>query len=121
MFSSPLIRWLPSALWYGLILGLTLPARVGPEMPEIPYFDKLCHFAAFAGQAFWIWLGFRPGPRRAMATLAACAVLGALDEFMQYFMPGRSCEFADWLADMAGAVAVVLVMQGWSRWRGARG
>lgn len=117
--SHPWFRWLPAMLWFGLILGLTLPARVGPELPEIPYFDKLCHFAAFAGQAFWIWLGFRASAR-GMRTLAICALLGALDEGMQYYMPGRSCELADWLADVAGAGATVLVMRTWTKWRQAR-
>lgn len=111
------IRWVPAMLWYGLILGLTLPARVGPEMPEIPYFDKLCHFAAFAGQSFWIWLGLRPQPGRAWRAVAICALLGALDEGMQYFMPGRSCELADWVADVAGAGAAALVMRTWATWR----
>lgn len=120
MPTSSWFRWLPAALWYGLILGLTLPARVGPEMPEIPYFDKVCHFAAFAGQAFWIWLGRRPGGGRARDTLVACAVLGALDEGMQFFMPGRSCELADWLADMAGAGVTVWVLGAIARrWRPA--
>lgn len=39
-----------------------------------------------------------------------CAGLFALsDEMHQYFVPGRSAEIADWLADMAGIILAWLL------------
>lgn len=53
------------------------------------------------------WL--RSAPRRAAAALAICAVLSALDEFHQTFVPGRSGQVRDVLVDLAGGACFLLV------------
>lgn len=34
----------------------------------------------------------------------------ATDELHQYFVPGRSCDFTDWLADIAGLACGALII-----------
>jgi VanZ family protein len=46
-----------------------------------------------------------------LVTIAVCAVYGATDEFHQYFVPNRDCEFWDWLADFIGAAIMVLLIK----------
>jgi VanZ family protein len=40
-----------------------------------------------------------------------CTLYGASDEIHQYFVPNRSSEVQDWLADAAGAVLMVLIIK----------
>jgi VanZ family protein len=35
---------------------------------------------------------------------------GASDEFHQYFIPGRTCDIFDWLADVIGAVFAISII-----------
>jgi VanZ family protein len=42
--------------------------------------------------------------RRALLWLAVVSSLGAADEWHQQFIPSRSMDVRDWMADTAGAV-----------------
>lgn len=62
--------------------------------------DKLIHaglYAALAG----LWLWARPG--RPWQALLLASLYGAVDEWHQSWVPGRSSDSWDWLADTAGA------------------
>jgi VanZ family protein len=39
------------------------------------------------------------------------SLYGASDEFHQYFVPNRDCEFWDWLADFGGAVIMAMLIK----------
>ena len=43
------------------------------------------------------------GIKRVLAVLFIVSIYGVSDEFHQYFVPGRSCDFLDWGADTLGA------------------
>jgi VanZ family protein len=45
----------------------------------------------------------------AVAALVAVALFGALDEWHQQFIPGRSQDTADWLADTLGGGTGILL------------
>ena len=91
-------------------LTLTLTSIPNPEFgPSFPGADKVAHFGFYGvmGFLFVLW-------RREIGTGAAVAVvwaaifaalLGAVDEFHQQWIPGRSMEFFDWVADFAGGTA----------------
>jgi len=91
-------------------LTLTLTSIPNPEFgPSFPGADKIAHFGFYgvAGFLFVLW-------RREFGTGAAVAVvwaaiftafLGAVDEFHQQWIPGRSMELLDWVADFAGGTA----------------
>ena len=88
-------------------LTLTLTSIPNPEFgPTFPGADKIAHFGFYgvAGFLFVLW-------RREAGTGAAAAVvwaalfaalLGAVDEVHQQWIPGRSMEFIDWVADFTG-------------------
>ncbi len=44
-------------------------------------------------------------------TAILCIIYGASDEFHQYFVPNRSSEVQDWLADVAGIFIMLLVIK----------
>ena len=81
--------------------------------------DKVEHFL-FYGFLAVVTLRATAGGRLTGVTAAAALVAwaiatayGATDELHQWFVPGRSSEVADWLADTLGAAtAVGLVTQG---------
>lgn len=56
--------------------------------------------------ALWPWL--TSAPKRAAAAMAVCAVLAALDEFHQTFIPGRSGQVGDVVVDLMGAACFLL-------------
>jgi len=82
--------------------------------------DKLAHFLVFGLVATAILR--TPKLRNLSWRSLSIAVLitsayGACDEFRQSFTPGRSVEFADWVADTLGAIVAVTV---YARWHGYR-
>lgn len=75
------------------------------------------HFIEYAGLGMlaWavVWLG-RPLPKRSrrfFAALAFCALYALSDEIHQSFVPFRSCEAADWVVDVVGSMAGILLME----------
>ena len=68
--------------------------------------DKAGHLAMY-GVLGWLTMraALAPGQRRRVALVALVAIssFGALDEWHQQFVPGRSQDRADWLADTVGA------------------
>ncbi len=80
----------------------SLALSPGPP-PGISFgWDKLNHMLAFTALAFSGYLGFQA--YRGVRVLLLCALLafGALIEVLQIFIPGRSSEWGDLLADSIG-------------------
>ena len=73
---------------------------------------KAAHMGVFFVLTALLLLGFRKiwTNRRASmaAALGLCAVLAALDEFHQVFVPGREGKLSDVLIDTSGAVCFLL-------------
>lgn len=69
-------------------------------VPEWLPVDKFAHFMLFAVLA---GLLYRAGLRPQIAVMGA-AFYGLTDEIHQMFVPGRSPEIRDWLADVLGAI-----------------
>lgn len=86
------------------VLG-SQPVAVG-LFPE-PW-EKLAHFAVFACIAALLWLA--AGGRMPLLLIAVVAGIGALDEWHQLSLPGRSADYADFLTDVVAAVAVVTAL-----------
>lgn len=80
-----------------------------PPKPVGMFWDKINHTAAFASLSFAACLGF-PGPwRKAVTVLLALLAFGGAIEVVQAFVPGRSCEWGDLVADAMGIVAGALI------------
>ncbi len=43
-------------------------------------------------------------------SLVFSVLYGALDEVHQLFVPGRSCDIYDWLADVAGVILAIIFL-----------
>ncbi len=71
------------------------------------FWDKAIHFVVYGGLAFMLWLGL--GKRFALAAFFAVLTLGAADEINQYFTPGRSADFWDFVIDGLGAGTVLVL------------
>jgi VanZ family protein len=72
---------------YGLLAALTYISLIHQE--KFPYLLK--HAFVF--------------------TVIICAVYGASDEFHQYFVPNRDCEFWDWAADFLGVMIMIVLIK----------
>jgi len=98
------LRWkncLASTFYYAAILSISLIPRSGVEEVDrlIPLpNDKVLHLSVYAG--FGFVLGGLPLPSAALGMTGS--LLGALDEQVQRFSPGRDVSMADWLADVLG-------------------
>lgn len=111
-----------AAIAWGIFLLALTSWPSPPEVPvvsAIPDFDKLVHGLLYGVEGFLLYLSIAwRGPagrfawRRALAVAGVLAVWGTLDEIHQAFIPGRSMEAGDALADalvgFLGALAASL-------------
>lgn len=95
----------------------SLPSEFYPKV-EIFNADKLLHMLIYGFLAMVCYISlihqekvktFYNNPLT--WSLIITSLYGASDEFHQLFVPNRSCEFADWLADFAGALVMVLIIK----------
>ena len=121
------LPWLLPALAYaGLIFYLSSQSNPVPWLLDQWWsWDKLLHATEYAGLAALLVLGLTHlgtmGMRRAaLLAILLAAAYGATDELHQYFVPGRSCDLIDWLADLTGACAGGLLAVPFLRRFGAR-
>ena len=104
--------WLPAALYMALIWTLSSFSFDAP-IEHIPLRDKGVHFLEYGTLGFLLaHATFRSWPSRHLLRTAALAVCitvlwGWLDEIHQAFVPGRSSDALDLVADTAGALAGV--------------
>jgi VanZ family protein len=71
--------------------------------------DKAIHFLYFATMSFLLWVA--TGKRWPLAVWFTVAFIGAADETLQAYTPGRTSDIDDWIADSLGAAAALLVAQ----------
>jgi VanZ family protein len=94
--------------WVALTFTLTSIPDPGFG-PSFPWADKIAHFGFYgvAGFLFVLWRR-EIGAGAAVAVVWAAifaALLGAVDEFHQQWIPGRSMDLLDWVADFGGGTA----------------
>jgi len=122
--SRALVLWGPVAL-YALAIFVESSISHVPTLPS-GFTDKDGHALLYAGLAVLVlraasgsrWDGVTF--RAAGAAVAFAAVYGITDEFHQWFVPGRTADVNDWMADCTGAaiaVAVVLLVARFARER----
>jgi VanZ family protein len=100
--------------WQVLLFVLTAVVLYLALMPSPPQqidlgWDKLNHATAFAALTISGCFGF-PGSRRmVLLLLLAVLALGGLIEVLQAYVPGRSSDWFDLLADSVGMLCGVVV------------
>lgn len=101
--------WGPALLWAALIFTLSSRSRVpGPDFPNS---DKVAHFGAYAILGLALAYGAARSGAAPLWMIVLGSLYGASDEVHQSFVPGRSPDVADWVADSAGAIVGVLAFQ----------
>jgi VanZ family protein len=93
--------------WRALLMLLIVAIcylSLTPKPPESIDFgwDKLDHVLAFTALAFSASLGYRASHGTRLPLLCALLAFGGLIEVFQLFVPGRSSEWGDLLADSIG-------------------
>jgi len=103
---SRLSAWGALLAYMGVIFYLSHQSTL-PVPMAFPNQDKLMHFGAYAilgALASHAFTG--AGLRGALWwAIAFASAYGVSDEFHQSFVPGRSVDFFDWVADTLGAAA----------------
>lgn len=113
--TSRLLAWVPAVAWAAVIFFLS--SRPTVPAPAVPNVDKVLHFVAYAVLgACLAFAAHRSSLPMAVALLLGWAY-GATDEIHQMFVPGRSPDLLDWLADAAGVATATFL---YFRWRTRR-
>jgi VanZ family protein len=113
--------WLPPVIYVAAIFWISSESNPSLPLPSWPHADKLAHGLAYAGLGALLCRayggsGLVGAAAFALATLTA-SLYGASDEWHQSFVPHRSADAADWLADSVGAALGAFV---WVRLRALR-
>ncbi len=115
--NRPAVPTILFGIW--LVILYQASNSVPTEMPKmlVPQQDKILHFVFFFGGAMALSASLRLLAKlqciRLLLTVAlVMGLLGALDEYNQQFIPGRSgLSLEDWLADITGALAGAQVLR----------
>lgn len=109
------VIYLPLGIYWAVLLFLTsLP---GKDLPDLFISDKIEHLLAFWLLAILLKLTLVVQDRfnylkkhSSIFTLLIIGIYAALDELHQLFIPERSCDILDWLADFSGALIAVMAI-----------
>jgi len=101
-------RWVPPLVWAAFILVLT--SIPGADLPQVAvrHADKFVHLGMYGVFGWLLARSLFRGERARRAVVMAVlgvSLFGAADEWHQQFIPGRSMELFDWVADTTGALA----------------
>ena len=93
---------------------LALDSIPGRDLPAVSGVDKLAHLALYGvlgalSTNAVVPPSQRPGARVLGAVILGVSMFGAMDELHQAFVPGRTPDVRDWLADTAGAAAASML------------
>ena len=107
-------------IWLGAIFTATsIPSSFLPET-DVKFADKGVHFLMYGVQALLFARAMRNPPRTTrfrvvMSAFLLVSAIGALDEWHQQYIQGRSTEFLDWMADTTGGLIGAVVWLGANR------
>ncbi len=105
-------------LWPLLVAAVIVFAssRSHVASPHVEHADKYAHFSVY-GLLATLTARLGRGGRAAAAALVATSIFGLTDEWHQSFVPGRSCDVGDWVADTSGAALAVTLYASWPWYR----
>ena len=95
----------------------SIPGENFPEL-DFKFSDKLVHLVVY-GILFLLFFYSLKNQTKSIKlqknpleySVLFTALYGITDEIHQYFVPNRSCELSDWIADIAGALIVFIGMK----------
>ncbi|MFD2201551.1 VanZ family protein [Shivajiella indica] len=105
-------RLIPAVLWLVIVtVAVLTPGNSLPKVPLFPFADKLIHFGLFALLTFlWVRVGTLTQERKlkwknlSTKLLVFTILFPIFIEYLQMFVPNRSFEFEDILANLIGGV-----------------
>lgn len=107
--------YVPLVTYWLILFGLTtFPTK---SLPSVAFSDKIKHFIAYFILTVLLKFALHFQEKYdislkvcGLITLGIIGFYGLLDEIHQYFIPGRYCEFYDWVANiLGGLIGVILV------------
>ena len=117
-WDKPPALWLPVLAWAAAIFFVSAQHTLPPVGEG--WFDRvvkqLAHSAEYAVLAWLVWRpltrsGRERSPRSYLVVWAVCLAYALSDEFHQWFVPGRSADWRDVLADGLGAALTLAVLR----------
>jgi VanZ family protein len=117
---SRLMRMLPDLvplILYCVFIFMQSRLPVPFEIPDVSHFDKLLHFVGYGVMGILFYRTYLAGWPQALkrtliwASVISTALYGLSDEIHQYFVPARSADLLDWLADTVGAAVGTVIYQ----------
>ena len=112
------LAWAPALAWAAVIFAVSHRPSVPVDLGSGR--DKLAHFAAYALLGLLLAVGQRAGRLHPGWVVALGWAYALSDEWHQSFVPGRSPDVRDWVADAAGVVAGLLLSHLWRTARDRR-
>lgn len=114
-------NWLPVLVWCAVIFYLSTVPQISPPI-NINYIDLVGHALFYALFSFLVARGFnlkfRPNKfALSVVVVALVSVYGALMEWYQSYLPTRTAESADEIANFAGACFGIVVYGLYNRLR----
>lgn len=101
--------------WLMLFIGTTIP---GKSLPSFGGSDKIKHLLGYFGLSILLNITFIVQQKydwlrkySILCTTLCAGFYGIIDELHQSFIPGRSCDIFDWIADVIGALISVIVVK----------
>ncbi len=109
--------WLPALVLMGTIFYIS--SQPAPEIFRTKYIfsqDKFLHIAVYFALAIFlarafVWEGKEWGKKWLWIAVGLSAFYGMTDEIHQSFVPERTAEFADWVADLIGALLFLITQR----------
>lgn len=96
------IRFIPLIVYSGILFYLS-------HQPQLPHMelgfewqDKIIHCTAYTIYGLCANVAWHRHPQRVRLTIIIGCLFGISDEFHQYFIPYRSADIFDWIADCLG-------------------
>ncbi|WP_169755385.1 VanZ family protein [Dissulfurirhabdus thermomarina] len=115
------VRLAACIAYAGALFGAS--AVPGEALPDLTRIGTAVHAAAYAGFGALLFRWRATPPARTAPAFLWAVVLASLyglaDEWHQVFVPGRTPDPMDWVADTAGAALGALVLVAWRLARAA--
>ena len=115
---SRLLRaWAPVVAVCAVLFWLSSQSQL--PSPHIPNIDKVEHATAYGILAWLAMRAFGASSLDAAWGVVLASLYGVSDEIHQAFVPGRSSDVFDWMADTAGALVALYLFRRWRAHRAA--
>ena len=112
--------------WQLLLLAIFIQSSIGNlNVIDLGFSfqDKLFHFIVFGFLSILMARSFKKSRLKFfnknyfILAIILTGLYGVIDEYHQYFVPGRFSTVGDWAADLLGAIVFILVFYYWERWK----